>query len=463
MDRQKLKLMIKESARHENIGFFITESRKKRKSHAKSHHTFRTSDGHTVDVFIHTKKDGSGKAVYHNRNLNSVVKTLHWFHPAGHPTNDELENDIDHDDKKKLYEAIEYKKMDSDTGGRIAEKSAILQMIRHKHHLNNTLDSEEHKKEEAPHREELNKLSEDRHPTDIHLRVTHGKYMADAALDHIKTVHGNNAKILKVGAVSKPGDISKFTGGRHEEGQENPSDFAVEVHKHPENQTHFHGFSLKSLGTSSGYTARQPGINFDGMLNHHSRKLQTEPISRSSIQDVANKMNLGHLTAAQRGKHIDTIRALEGKTSRSSIEVEANKHAQKGKEDVAKELHEHLQHLTNNTGEEGHHMIGKMLRSHLGLETSMPYATIKAKGKTPEKSKAEIVNTDAYKKILTNPKTRYSSERKGQKVTIFAHHDGNVTSVAHYSAKPDRNVLKSSLHLWNVRMANNRSKNEPTN
>lgn len=461
MDRQKLKLMIKESARHENIGFFITESRKKRKSHAKSHHTFRTSDGHTVDVFIHTKKDGGGKAVYHSRELNGIVKTLHWFHPAGHPTNDELENDLHHD--KKLYEAVEYTKMDSDTGGRIAEKYAILKMIDHKHEQNGTLGSDEHKSELSPHMEELSKLSEGRHPDDVQLRRMHGHAMANKAIEHIKTTYGNKVRILRVGSVSKPGDIERFTNGKHTDGQENPSDFAVEVHNHPENQTHFHGFSLKSLGSGSTHTTRQPGINLDNMLDHPSRKLQTEKISREANQDVADRMGLGHMIPAERGKHIDTIRALEGKTSRSSIEVEANKHAHAGKTAVAEELHNHIQHLTTNVGEEGHHMIGRMLKRHLGLDSSMPYVTIKAKGKTPEKTKVQITNNDALDKVLSNPKTRYSSQRKGSAVNIFAHHEGKVFHVAKYENKPRSNVLKNAVNYFNVRMGNNSSKNEPTN
>jgi hypothetical protein len=459
MDRYKLKLMIKENARQENIGFFITESRKKIKSHAKAHHTFRTSDGHTVDVSIHTKKNGSGKAVYHNRELNGIVKTLHWFHPAGHPTNDELENDLHHD--KKLYENIEYNRMDSDTGGRIAEKHAILKMIDFKHEQNGTLGSDEHKSELLPHMEELSKLSEGRHPDHVQLRRMHGHAMADASLDHIKSIHGKNAKILRVGSVSKPGDIGKFTNDRHTDGQENPSDFAVEVHSHPENQTHFHGFSLKSLGSGSTHTTRQPGINLDNMLDHPSRKLETEKISREANQNVADRMNLGHMSPAERGRHIDTIRASEGKTSRSSIEVKANGYAQAGKAAVAEELHNHIQHLTTNVGEEGRHIIGKMLKRHLGLDSTMPYATVKAKGKTPEKTKVQITNNDALDKVISNPKTRYSSQRKGSVVNIFAHHEDKVVHIAKYDNKPHSNVLKNAVNYFNVRMGNNSSTNEP--
>lgn len=452
MDRERLKLLIKESARKENIGFFITESRKRKSYNTKPTHTFRTDDGNTIDVYIKSKENG-GIAVYKNRDLNNgIVKTLHWFHPSAYPTDSEIEHDIHNNQLNETHIPV-----DSDTGGKLAEHHAMIHLIDHVHKQNGTLNTPEHINQRQPHIDEITKLSQGRDPDQVQTRVTHGQKIAEASINHLQEVHGKGIKILRVGHISKSGDIGRFTNNNHKDGQENPSDLAVEIQKG--NKAQYHGLSLKSMTTSSGHTSSQPGIAFDGMLDHHSRKLNTESISRSSIQDVANKMNLGHMSAAERRRHIDTIRSFEGKSSRSSIEVEANKHAQKGKEDVAKELHDHVYHLTTNTGEEGHHMIGRMLMHHLGLNTSMPYITVKAKGKTPDKTKVQISDDTPIKEILSNPKTRYSSERKGQKVTFFAHHGDKITPIAHYSAKPDRNVLKSSLHLWNVRMANNRSKN----
>ena len=48
-------------------------------------------------------------------------------------------------------------------------------------------------------------------------------------IETLKQKHGPHVRIAAVGHTSKPGDIGKFTGGKHNDTQENPSDISVKI------------------------------------------------------------------------------------------------------------------------------------------------------------------------------------------------------------------------------------------
>jgi hypothetical protein len=433
----------------------------------KPYHSFKTNDNHDINVHLFNNENGK-HAVFHNKNLNAVTKLVHWNHGSETPSKEDLEkaSHEEHDDEKKL---MEEKNLTPDAAGKIAEHSSVVHMIGHMHKQKNTYGSEAHKKEIAPHEAEIKKLGHGAHPHQVELRREHGKVAANAALESLKMEHGPKVKIHAVGHTSKSGDIGRFTKGKHNDGQENTSDVAVHVKnsikgKHKD-EDHYSGYSLKSSSKSSTITAKNPAIHMGGLLDHPTRKLGAEKVSREGLKKVHQKMGHAGKSAAERAKILDAARKSVKESylveSPTDLELKANEHAKPVKTAIAKEFHEHLHHLTNNVGPEGHHMIGKMLRHHLTPETSMPYSKIHVKGDEPHKVHATVTagSESPLHKIFKNKTSRYAATRHGDRVTI--HHvekDGSHTALAHYSPKTKSNAFKSDVHGWNVLPANTHSK-----
>ena len=208
------------------------KSKKKRaKLRRKVYHSYRNKDGY--DIHVHVKKTPHGHAAhFYNKDLGGgVVKTIHWSNPSAKPSKKEMER-LGHD-SYDLYEHVllerQHASLDSDSAGKIAEHSAIIHMIGHKHRHAGTYGSDEHTEEISPHEKAIKALGKGKDPKAVATRIAHGREMANAALAHIKAKHGPTAYIKRVGHTSKNGDIGRFTGGRHNDGQENPSDMAVEI------------------------------------------------------------------------------------------------------------------------------------------------------------------------------------------------------------------------------------------
>jgi hypothetical protein len=421
------------------------------------HHKYKTSDGH--DVHVHLFNNPNGRhAVFFNKNLGVISKLVHWGHDAEHPTKEELEasgKDVESDQLKESVLNEEHKPLDPDSAGKITEHHTAIGLIGHKHAQHGTYGSEEHKAEVAPHHAAVAKLAEGKDPDHVELRKHHGQVAADAALEHLKAKHGPDVKISKVGHTSKPGDIGRFTNGKHNDTQENPSDVAVEVHNsdlsHDKSEKHHEGYSLKSSKKSNNITLKGPGIDMGGDLDHPTRKLNTAKISKKGCQDVADKCGMGHLTAAERKREIDKVRKKEGVSSYSSIEKTANEHGRAPKVALSKELHKHISHLTNQP--DGHKIIGSMLKKHMTATTSMPWTKIHVQGDKKERTRATVTHgsESPLRKVFNSSKTKYAVTRNGERTTIHkVEKDGSHTPLAHYSPKTKGNVLASAGHGWNV-------------
>lgn len=429
----------------------------------KPHHSFVTDDGHKVD--IHVMNNPNGKhAVFFNKNLNSVVKLVHLPHGSELPSKKDLEKD-DTETEHNLHESGD--SLSPDSAGKVAEHSAVIHMIGHMHKQKKTFGSQQHKDDVAPHEAAIAKLGAGKNPAHVALRREHGKAMADAALETIKMDHGPKVKLHAVGHTSKHGDIERFTSGKHKDTQENPSDMAVKV-SHSEKsedkkEHHYHGSSLKSSSKSSTITAKNPAIHMGGLLDHPSRKFDAEKISRDGLKSVHKQMGHEGKSAAERGRILDTERKKLKEEVSTDIEKKANELARPVKHKLAKELHDHITHLTTHpdVGAEGHHMIGKMLSQHLTPQTSMPWVKIHAKGDSKDKVKATVTpgSESPLNKIFKDKKTRYASTHHGERVTIHkVEKDGSHTALAHYSPKTKSNAFKSDVHGWNVVPANTHSK-----
>jgi hypothetical protein len=145
---------------------------------------------------------------------------------------------------------------------------------------------------------------------------------------------------------------------------------------------------------------------------------------------------------------------------KTELEKKANELGKPTKVAIAQELHDHVHHLLNNVGSEGHHMVAGMLRQHLTPETTMPFSKVHVKGSKPNKVYATVTSGESsLHKILNNPRSRYAVSRSGERVTF--HHvekDGSHTALAHYTPKTKSNAFKSDVHGWNVIPANIHSK-----
>jgi hypothetical protein len=219
---------VKQIAVEYNTGI-LTES--KRKHQKKPYHKYKNKSGHHIHVYIKKTKTGHA-AHFHNKTFGSLEKTVHWSSTKAKPTKKELELlESEHASIINLLieKTIERKKLDPDTAGKISEVSAVIHMIHHKHDAEGTINSEAHKTEIAPYRKYLKKLSEGKDLHSVKVRIAHGREMSNAALAHIKEKHGENAYPKRVGHTSKSGDIGRFTNGKHNDGQENPSDMMIEI------------------------------------------------------------------------------------------------------------------------------------------------------------------------------------------------------------------------------------------
>ena len=415
------------------------------------HHQYHTRDGHLIKVHLMNSSNGK-HAVFYNHHMGVVTKITHWAHGADAPTKQELESA---GKDEELNEELQ--NLSADSAGKIAEHSLAKHLIDHKFKQRRGFGSPKHLAEISHHVDAINKLGSGAHQHQVDTRVEHGKAMAHAAVEAIKLKHGPSAKITDVGHTSKPGDISRFTGGKHEDGQENPSDVAVKVKgsslaKH-EDEHHYEGFSAKSSSNKSVITAKNPAIHMDGMLDHSTRKMNTEKVSRHALAAAHESMGHGGKTSAERSKLITAARESEGVKSGSSLEKKANEAAKSSKDDVAKEFHKHVTHLLSNTGDEGHHLVGKMLEHHLTADTSMPWSKVHAKGESVDKVRATVTSgsESPMRKVFKNKATKYSVSRSGPKVTIHkVEKDGSHTPVAHYTPKTKSNALKENVHGWNV-------------
>lgn len=426
-------------------------------------HSYKTADGHHISVHIMNNKQGK-HAVFYNHNLDGVVKLTQWAHTADQPSNDELEHmGKDEIDGHHMHEG-EHKTMTNATAGAIAEHATALRLIDHQHYGAGTHGSSEHHHESHIHMDAINSLAKGHNPDDVNVRMRHGATSGDAIHSAITLKHGPSAKIVRVGHTAKPGDIERFTKGKHKDSQDNPSDVAVEV-KHSAHsksgESMYEGASLKSSSKATKITAKNPAIHMDGMLDTPSRKLKAEKVSRTGISNMLDGMGAAGKTAAERGKMIDVARGNEGthpsnedpKKRFSKLESIANEKGLKVKEDISKEFHAHLHHLSKNEGDEGHHIIGKMLSSHLTNKTSMPWSKIHAKGTTSSNTTATVTpgSESPLNKVLNNKNTKYAVTRSGARTTIHkVEKDGSHTSLAHYSPKTKANIFKSDVHGWNV-------------
>ena len=427
----------------------------------KPHHKYKTKDGHEMHVHIMNNEHGH-HAVHYNNSLKAITKLTFWSKGAKHPSKKELERmGVDEDEPKSLLERYLLEKVtkdfDPDTAGKITEHSTALHLIGHKHEASGTYGSDEHLEEIEPHKSAIARLSDGRDPAKVKVRIEHGKAAAGAILNTIRTNHGPTARITGVGHTSKSGDIGRFTGGRHNDGQENPSDVSVEVSgsekAKSKGEKHYEGFSLKSSEKSGQITAKNPAIHLDGMLDHPSRKLETDKVSRRELSKVHKKLGFSDQTAAQRRAAIEAARKKEKVKSNSSLEQKANEAAKSSKETVNKEFHKHMRHLIDKVGEEGHQMIGKMLQSHLTQRTSMPWSKVHVRGNSVDRVSATVTpgSESPLNKVFKSKKTRYEVSLHGARTTIHkVEKNGSLKAVAHYTPKTKSNALKENVHGWNV-------------
>jgi hypothetical protein len=431
---------------------------------AKPHHEYHTPDGHKMSIHLFSTAHGN-HAVTYNHDLGNISKIIAWKHDAVAPTKHELETHgrEDDQDNEHLHENIQWlvieattKEMDNDTAGKIAERAMTLRLIHHKHVQNGTLDSAEHKTESAEHHAAIKALSKGRDKEAVKLRVSHGETNADAALAKLKETHGDKVKIHRVGMTSKPGDIGRFTKGKHNEGQENPSDVTTEVSNSKlttnKKEKHYDGWSSKSSRKTKNVTEKNPAIHMDGIIDSKDRKLDADNIARKGLTKVHKAMGVADKTAAERARMLDATRKKEKVTKNSSVEQEANQRSLPAKKAVAKELHDHIQHLVKT---DQHHKIGKMLAAHTthSSEGGMRWHKVTSVGTNPKKVRSIITagSESPMKKIYKNRNTKYYSEHSGTSVTIGMHtKDGRKVPLKKYGAKTNSNAYKENTMGWNV-------------
>lgn len=431
-------------------------------SSLKPHHSYTTKDGHKVDVHLFNNHNGS-HAVFYNKNLNGITKLIHWEHNADTPTKDQLEK-AGHEEEHLKEEKEEG--LPQDPSGKITEHSTAIHLIHHMHAQHGTHGTPEHKKDLAAHEKALidtkkkyvtNKTQE----KEFRLRQAHGKTAASSIIETLKQKHGPHVKIAAVGHTAKEGDIGKFTQGKHNDTQENPSDITVKTYvpghvKEEFGAGHEHnydGFSLKSSKKSKRITTKNPAIHLDHMLDHPTRKLETEKIAREGLKKVHTEMGHGGKSAAERGRHIDAVRKKEKVKKLSSVEQKASTLAQPVHKDTAEELHNHIHHLLHHTGDEGHRMVGQMLKKHLTPDTKMPWSKVHVMGHEEHKIKATVTPGSEHplNKVFNNKKTKYAVERKGATVTLHkVEKNGSHTALAHYRPKTNSNALKSDTSNYTV-------------
>jgi len=446
-------------------------------SSLKPFHSYHTKDGHKIDVHIFRNPNGK-HAVFWNKNLHGITKLVHWEHNASEPTKKELEK-AGHEDGENdhlnedtfsidelIYEERKESGLSADASGKITEHSTALHLIHHMHAQHGTYGSDQHKKDIKPHEKAISDMIKKyaitpKQKQEARVRESHGKAASSAIIETLKQKHGPHVRIAAVGHTSKEGDIGRFTKGKHNDTQENPSDITVKTYvpghlKEEFGEGHEHsyeGFSLKSSKKSSRITTKNPSIHLDHALDHPSRKLNTETIAREGLKKVHKLMGYGDKSAAERGRIIDSIRKKEGVPNRSSIENKASEHAKQVHIDTAKELHDHIHHLLHNTGDEGHRLVGHMLKKHLTPNTDMPWTKVHVQGEHEHKIKATVTPGSEHplNKVFNNKKSKYAVTRSGATVTLHkVEKDGSHTALAHYRPKTNSNALKSDTSNYVV-------------
>jgi len=433
----------------------------------KPHHVYYTKDGHKIHVHVMNGADGK-HAIFFNHNIGAVTKLVHWSKDAKQPSKEDLEkaghDHEDHEDEH-LHESYLTEVLKPNSAGKIAEHSAVIHMFHHMHRQNGTLGTPQHIKDIKPHKEAIKHYGQGAEKDEVHLRVKHGEAMANSALETLKLKHGPHMKISGVHHTAKPGDIERATKGKHKDSQDNPSDMVVHVtvpkskslkESTEEHEHHFEGFSLKSSAKQKDITAKSPAIGFHGTLDHKTRKLGTQKISHEGLEAIHDSMGHTGKTDKQRKDIVKAHREKEGVSHGSKIELHANELNRHVHEDLAKELHKHLNHLTSKTGEEGHHQIGKLLQNHLTHKSGMSWHKIHVKGHQPNYVHATVTPGSEHplNKVFSNKKTRYGATRSGNTVTIHKQeHDGSHTPLAHYRPKAGDTAFASSSHKWDVKPA----------
>ena len=437
-------------------------------SSLRPYHAYTTKDGHKVDIHLFNNPNGS-HAVFYNKNLSGITKLVHWAHDADTPTKDELEKSgHEEHEKEDLREAKEEREegLLPDPSGKITEHSTIIHLINHMHAQHEKFGSPEHKKEVAPHTKALNDMKSKyvknkTQEKEFRLRQAHGHAAAESIIDSLKLKHGPHVKISGVGHTAKPGDIGRFSKGKHNDTQDNPSDVTVRTYvpghlKEEYGVGHEHsydGFSLKSSKKSKNLTVKNPAIHLDHELDHPTRKLETEKIAREGLKKVHAEMGHGGKSAVERKRHIDAVRVKENVKKLSSVEQKANKLAQPVHKATAEEFHDHIHHLLHHTGDEGHRMVGHMLKKHLTPTTGMPWSKVHVMGHEEHKIKAVVTHGSEHpmNKVFNNKKTKYAVSRSSSTVTLHkVEKNGSHTALAHYRPKTNSNALKNDTSNFAV-------------
>lgn len=482
------------------------------------YHTFSTKDGHSISVHLKSNEKGNFAHFINHSLFDQTTKIVHWPKGAETPSKSELEKfggeketeeDSDREPQSKIQsEPVKAKpkysspsnsitihdgesskeiklneaskgqhvvngKMTPNTVGKVTEHATMIHLINLKHEQNGTTGSQEHTNELKEHEDAISTLTKGvSDPTTVKTRMKHGETAANLILDHIKEKHGENAKIASVGHTANEGDITKFTRGIHSKDTQetNPSDVAVEVtgsklkSKHG---SHFEGYSLKSSAKAGEITAANPAIHMYGMLDTPNRKMNTEEVSRNSLRTKVHiPMGGEGKTAAQRGKEIDREREKEGIDKGTNLELKASKLGQSAIRDVTEEFHKHLTHLTENEGDNGHHLIANMLKQHLVSDSDMPWYKVKVKGETPSNVKGVLVegSESPLKRILNDKNIKYFSNRLPGSPSVqvgFVHpKTGQRVVLASYTPKTKSNAYKSDVHGWNVKQSSAHSTEE---
>lgn len=475
------------------------------------HHVYHSESGHLIHV--HLDKDEHGThATFINKHLgDAVVKQVSWKPDAEHPSKHDLEKasayESEDDDEDLKEEFMTFKGMLSEkappkmkvekpakvkaepkeaehvekngnlsinAGGVLTELATHYHLNEHKHKVNGTHGSPEHQAEQKEIQDKINVIAKHKNANDttkeqIQNRIYHGRAAAAGIIRDVRSMHGNKARIVNVGHTSKPGDISRFTRGQHNDTQENTADVAVEVkgsHKKGANSddTHFHGWSLKSSKKSAEITAKNPAADMGGILDHSTRKLEADKVGKAALEKhVFKPLGIGGKTPAERGKILDKARAeheaVGGEKNKSPMELKANEGGKKAIQTQNNELHDHLKHLTTLPKNEGHKMVGKMLIKHLMPDTDMPNSKVKVSGEQKEKIKAVVEPNSEHpiKKILSDPKTEYDVRKNAGGGAIHVGYVHPKTKefvhLATYAAKPKSNASKAGTMGWNIKAA----------
>ena len=320
------------------------------------HHIYHTEHGHLIHV--HLDKDEHGThAVFINKHLGGIVKTVSWKPDSEQPTKHELEKASAYEPEEEdahLKESIRSFKgmlsekapapviekpakplkekkeaehvekggnLSTNAGGVLTELATHYHLNEHKHKMAGTYGSAAHQSEQKEIQDRINVIANHKNANDttkeqVQNRIYHGRAAAAGIIRDIRSMHGNKARIVNVGHTSKPGDISRFTRGQHNDTQENTADVGVEVSGSNKTDTanpdgtHFHGFSLKSSKKSAEITAKNPAADMGGILDHPSRKLEADKEGKAALEKhVFKPLGTSGKTPAERSRILDKAKS----------------------------------------------------------------------------------------------------------------------------------------------------------